>query len=363
MKKALSIDRPLFFVVALLVAFGFLIFSSASLGLLARDGTHFADIALKQGIVGVLGGAVALVIFSSIDYRRWRTWSLFIFIGALLINASIFIPGFSIEHGGATRWLALGPFSFQPSELLKLATIIYYAAWLTTTKKYITTFSKGFVPLLVVSGIVEGMLLLQHDTDPIIVLALLGMFFVAGGRIRHIALMIGIGCIGLASLIAVRPYILSRIFTFLNPSQDALGAGYQIQQALIAIGTGGFFGKGFGQSIQKFNFLPEPIGDSIFAVAAEEFGFIGAVTLIILFLFFVVRSLKISRETKDVFGSSMIIGFAILMVGQSFMNIGAMLGLVPLTGVPLLFVSQGGTAMLVGLAEVGIMLNVSKYRK
>lgn len=362
MKKRLSIDRTLFFATALLVGFGYLIFSSASLGLLAREDISFGSIALKQALVGVVAGAIALIALSHVHYTLWRRYALYILGAALLLNGLIFIPSLAIEHGGATRWLALGPFSFQPSEVLKLATIIYYAAWIAAKKKSLDKITSGFLPLLCISVLVEGMLLLQHDTDPIIILALMSMFFVAGGKFRYLLSVAAIGLVGVALLITVRPYLLSRIFTFIDPSRDALGAGYQTQQALIAVGTGGIFGKGFGQSIQKFNFLPEPVGDSIFAVAGEEFGFIGTTALIALFLFFALRCFNIASHTKDPFGSSLVIGFTVLMIGQSFMNIGAMLGVLPLTGVPLLFVSQGGTAMLVGLAQVGIMLNISKYR-
>lgn len=362
MKKRLSIDRTLFFATALLVGFGYLIFSSASLGLLAREDINFGSIALKQALVGVVAGTLALIALSQIHYTLWRRYALYILGAALALNSLIFIPGLAIAHGGAARWLALGPFSFQPSEILKLAIIIYYAAWIAAKKKSLDKVTSGFLPLLCISVLVEGMLLLQHDTDPIIIIALMSMFFVAGGKFRYLLGVAAIGLVGVALLITVRPYLLSRILTFIDPARDALGGGYQTQQALIAVGTGGVFGKGFGQSIQKFNFLPEPMGDSIFAVAGEEFGFIGTTALIALFLFFSLRCFNIASHTKDPFGSSLVIGFTVLMIGQSFMNIGAMLGVLPLTGVPLLFVSQGGTAMLVGLAQVGIMLNVSKYR-
>lgn len=362
MKKN-AIDKKLFIITATLVVVGYVIFSSASLGLLAREGASFEDTALKQAVIGIVGGGLALLILSNINYGFWRKSSLYFLCGALFLNLLIFIPGLTFTHGGATRWLDFGLFSFQPSELLKLAAILYYAAWLSSgPKQKQGTYSYGLLPLFIMIGLTAGVLLLQHDTDPIIVATLAIMFFAAGGKIRHLALVALLGAIALAGLVAMRPYILSRINVFIDPSSDALGAGYQIQQSLIAVGTGGIFGRGFGQSIQKFNFLPEPTTDSIFAVAAEEFGFVGGIVLITLFLLLALRTLKIAAGAKDPFGCYVTIGFTMLMIGQSFMNIGAMLGILPLTGVPLMFVSQGGTAMLVGLAEIGIILNISRYQ-
>jgi cell division protein FtsW len=189
------------------------------------------------------------------------------------------------------------------------------------------------------------------------------MFIAAGGKWRYIFLLFTIATIGIITLAFVRPYLMARFMTFLDPSRDALGAGYQIQQSMIAIGSGGVMGRGFGQSIQKFNFLPEPIGDSIFAVAGEEFGFIGASALIILFVFFALRGLKVASRIPDTFGMLVIVGIITLIITQSYINIGSMLGVLPLTGVPLIFVSHGGTAMLFALAEVGIILNISKSQR
>ncbi len=363
MTKLQPIDKVLFLITVVLVGFGYLIFSSASLGLLARSSGGFGAVALKQGLIGIVGGGIALLIMARIDFRFWKKIAFYLLLGAIGVNILLFVPGLAIEHGGAMRWLGFGSFSFQPSELLKFAGILYYAAWLSSFKNRINTYTYGLLPLILLSGLIEGILLLQRDTDPIIIIALITMFFAAGGKLFHIGIVFLIGLVGLVGLISIRPYVLDRLLTFVNPSENALGAGYQTQQALITIGTGGFLGKGFGQSIQKFNFLPEPVGDSIFAVAGEEFGFVGASFLILLFLAFALRSLRIAMETKDHFGSSIVIGFSALLIGQSFMNMGAMLGLVPLTGVPLLFVSQGGTAMLIGLSQVGIILNISRHRK
>jgi len=210
-----------------------------------------------------------------------------------------------------------------------------------------------------------AVLLKQPDTDTylIIVFSGLAIFLAGGGKWKYIFIAGIIGVLGIVALAFAKPYIMSRITTFMHPENNALGSGYQIQQSLIAIGSGGLTGRGFGQSIQKFNFLPEPIGDSIFAVAGEEFGFFGAITIIILFIFFTFRGLKIATRVPDTFGRLMVVGIVILIVSQAFVNIGAMVGVLPLSGIPLPFISHGGTALFMTLAEVGIVLNISKNKK
>jgi len=205
----------------------------------------------------------------------------------------------------------------------------------------------------------------QPDTDTFIIIVFSGLaiFLAGGGGWRYIIITIAIGAIGLVGVVYTKPYVMSRIDTFINPSENALGSGYQIQQSLIAVGSGGMFGRGFGQSIQKFNVLPEPIGDSIFAVASEEFGFVGAVGIILLFIFFSFRGLKIAGKVSDTFGRLVVVGIVILIVSQAFVNIGAMVGVLPLSGITLPFVSHGGTALFVTLVEVGMILNISKSMK
>ena len=360
-----SFDRTLLVLTVLLVAGGFLIFSSASLGLLAREGARFSSVALNQVLFGVIGGMCALLITSNIHYRFWRKHAFYFFIAALALTLCVFIPGLGMDHGGAQRWIRLGGFSFQPAEILKIAFIIYTATWLSGMQKHVDTLTKGTLPFIGIVGAVGFVMLLQPDTDTFLIMAAAGaaMFIVAGGRWRDmIALgLCGVALIGILAL--VRPYVMDRLLIFLDPSSDPQGAGYQIQQSLIAVGSGGITGRGFGQSIQKFEYLPEPIGDSIFAVFAEEFGFIGASLLIALYTFFAFRGYRIAAHTPDLFGMLLVIGFVTLVTTQAFLNIAAMLGVAPLSGLPLPFISHGGTALLVTLAAVGIVLNVSKYAK
>lgn len=361
-----KIDRPFLIITLLLVAFGFLIFVSASLGLLIKSGSQFESVALKQFIFGLVCGGIALFTLSRVHYSYLKKFSLYFFIIAFILTALVFVPHIGFEHGGARRWLSLGPFTFQPSELLRLAFVIYFAAWLSMVKDKVKTFRFGLLPLGILTGISGVLLLLQPDTDTFLTLVLAGlaMFIVAGGRFRDVAFLSALGIAGAALLVFTRPYLKERLLAFLDLGQvDYYGAGYQVYQSLIAIGSGGFFGRGFGQSVQKFGYLPEPIGDSIFAVAAEEFGFIGASFLIILFVFFALRALRIATRAPDNFGLLLSVGIVILIISQSFINIASMLALFPLSGTPLVFVSKGGTSLLLSLAEVGILLNISRYQR
>jgi cell division protein FtsW len=302
---------------------------------------------------------------SRVYYKNLRKYSFYILVGAIVLNLLLFLPFLSLNHGGASRWIDFGFITFQPSEFLKIAFIIYFSAWLSGLREKVETFKYGIVPyaaLLIVLGLI---LLAQSDTDTFVVIAGTGliMLLVEGGKVRNI-LLIGLIFAILVGIVAyVRPYARARIMTFFNQSSDIQGAGYQIQQSLIAIGSGKTTGRGFGQSIQKFDYLPEPIGDSIFAVSAEEFGFIGSLILIALFLLFFIRSIKIAVNSQDPFGGLTVLGIAILIIVESFMNISSMLGLIPLSGMPLLFVSHGGTALIIILGAAGIIANISKYQK
>jgi len=349
--------------VLVLVIFGFIIFLSASMGLFARNGASFADVALTQLFFGLGLGTILMTVTYHIPYKFWRKHAFYIFIISLILTLLVFVPGIGFSAGGATRWINLGITTFQPSELLKIGFIIYFSAWISGMNTKMSTWTWGFLPLVILLGIIGLVLMFQPDTDTFMIIAATGaiMFFVSGARWYHVATIIagGVGFLGVVAL--MRPYIMQRILTFLNPAEEALGASYQIQQSLIAIGSGGLFGRGFGQSIQKFNFLPEPIGDSIFAVAAEEFGFVGSFIIIALFVFFAYRGLRIAIYATDPFAKMLALGIVFLIITQSFLNIGAMVGVVPLAGVPLLFISHGGSALMLTLAEVGIVLNISKF--
>lgn len=365
MPKKHSVDAILLILIIAMVVVGFFIFSSASLSLIARDSISFGRAAFSQVLFGIIGGSLALFLMSSIYYRNLRQYAFYIFVASLILTVSVFIPGIGFSVGGAHRWIEIGSFTMQPAELLKIGFIIYMATWLSGTHKNIENFTKGFLPYVGLLTIVGVVMLMQPDTDTFAIMAVsaIAMFLTAGGRWKHMLLMIIMGIIALAILAFARPYVMDRIMTFFDPASDPLGSSYQVQQSLIAVGSGGITGRGFGQSIQKFEYLPEPTSDSIFAVYAEEFGFIGSTILIILFTAFTFRGYRIASRSKDLFGMLLIVGFMTLIVTQAFLNIAAMLALVPLSGLPLPFLSKGGTALLSTLASLGIVLNVSKYQQ
>lgn len=362
MKK--TIDRPLLIILTILILSGFFIFSSASLGLLARDGARLSSVVFNQIVFGIVGGIIALTITANIHYRFWRKYAFYIMGIGLTLTVLVFTPlGFA--HGGAKRWLVIGHISFQPTEFLKFAFIIYMATWLSGMQKHIQTISKGILPFGGIIAIVGAIMLAQPDTDTFAIMtgSAVAMFITAGGRWRDVLLTGVIGLVLFAGLAIERPYIMNRLNSYLDSSLDQQGQGWQVKQSLIAIGSGGFVGRGFGQSIQKFEYLPEPTTDSIFAVLGEEFGFLGTTFLIVLFSLFTLRGFRIAVDSPDLFGMLLVVGFVMIIVLQAFLNIAAMLALAPLSGLPLPFISHGGTALLSTLASVGIILNVSKYRK
>lgn len=365
MPKHKKSDKALFIIVLLIVLFGLIIFFSASLGLLARSGARFGSVASSQVGLGIIVGGIFAAIVSNINYKKWGKYSFWVWLFAVLLTLAVFIPGIGFSHGGARRWISIGNQTLQPAEFLKIAYIIYLSAWITGARKNISNFKTGLLPFLIISIISALVLILQPDTGTAILMLSTGIavFFMAGANLKHILLIGLLSIIAMVGLVMTRPYLLSRVTTFINPATDSQGSSYQIQQSLIAVGSGRATGRGFGQSIQKFNYLPEPIGDSIFAVAAEEFGFIGVTILILLFCSLVWRGFYLGLKIKDTFGGLLMLGLVILITIQSFFNMAAMLGVLPLSGLPLIFVSHGGTAMFFALFSVGIMLNISKSIK
>jgi cell division protein FtsW len=356
------VDTPFLLVVCALVVFGLLIFTSAALGLLARDGASFSSVAVSQLLLGLLCGGVALTVLSRMDYRLLRPYTPYFFVFALGLTLLTFVPHIGLSLKGAARWIALGPVSFQPEEVLKLASVLLLAGIYAARFKRVGTFWGGILPLLAVAGSGALVLLAQPNTAGALILcaACALMLFAAGGKVWQLGVLALLGVVAIAGAAYFYPHVRDRLATYLDQSADPHGSGYQIQQSLLAVGSGGVWGRGFGQSIEKFSYLPEPIGDSIFAVAGEEFGFAGSVLLVGLFGAFCVLGLRIAARAQDPFGGLIVVGLVAIIVGQSFFNIASSLGLVPLIGVPLIFVSHGGTALALSLAEVGVILSVSR---
>ncbi len=364
-KTKVTIDKFFLTTVLILIGGGIAMFVSASLGILAKNEKTFYAVLISQLVLGLGCGLLGMYAALKINYKFWRKYAFYIFLGAVLLTAAVFIPHIGFSHGGARRWIELGPLSFQPAELLKFGFVIYFAAWLSWAKNRVQDFKFGILPLAVMLGIIALILFKQPDTKSFILIAVTGisMLFISGVPMKYI-IGIGLGAmILLGSLVAFTPYLQERVKTFIDPSHDPQGASYQLQQSLIAIGSGGIFGRGFGQSIQKFSYLPEPQGDSIFAVLGEELGFVGAVTTILLYALFAMRGLRIANNSPDQFGRLLVSGIVILITAQSFMNIASITGVFPLTGVPLVFMSHGGTSLAIDLIAVGIVLNISKFQK
>ncbi len=363
--KGKPVDSFFLGLVLVLLVVGIVAFISASLGVLAKNQDKFYSIVFSQLVLGLGGGLTAMFVMSRIHYSWLKKYALHILIATILAMLLVFIPGIGFSHGGATRWVALGPLTFQPAELLKIGCIIYFAAWLAWAKARVGDFRYGILPLLGLLAVCAGLLFLQPDTKSfiLILVASTTMLFVSGVPFKY---LVGVGVIGglaLGCLVFFTPYLQSRIKTFIDPKHDQSGASYQLKQSLIAIGGGGVFGRGLGQSVQKFSYLPEPQGDSIFSVIGEEFGFVGATLVVIMYLMFAFRGFRIAARAADQFGRLVAIGIVILLTFQSFMNIASITGVFPLTGVPLVFMSQGGTSLLFSLAAVGIVLNISRYQK
>ncbi|MFA5744810.1 MAG: putative peptidoglycan glycosyltransferase FtsW [Candidatus Paceibacterota bacterium] len=363
--KFVSGDR-IFFLLTLTIALaGLAIFSSAALGLLARESSSLSKNIMLQSGLGLGLGFLALFAARAVPFVWIKRWAPYIYAVTLIFTALVFVPGIGFHSGGATRWINLGFTTVQPAEFLKIGFVIILAWWLAPRARQLNNPKKGLIPFLIILALPTLLLLAQPNTSTTILFIITGtvMYFVTGAPWRDFGILFLIAVVTLGSIIVIRPYVLTRIETFLNPSANALGSGYQIQQSLIAIGSGGLSGRGFGQSVEKFNYLPEPDGDSVFAVFAEETGFIGAVILLALFVALAARGIVIAGNSHDLFGGLIALGFSFMIIVQAFINICAMLGIIPLTGLPLPFISHGGTALMATLIMCGLILNAAAHRK
>ncbi len=364
MKRFIEKKKPDYLfaiVIFLLILFGIIMISSSSIVIsMEHTGKNYTYV-LRQ-IESLFFGLIAMFAAYSIDYRFWKKNSLWMLIVTLLLLILVFIPGIGKSAGGAHRWIGIGNQWFQPSELIKLTFIIYLAAWLDNMGEKVKSFWQGFIPFAVLIGIIGALIMLQPDlgTFTVILLSAITVFFVSGADLTHMAIGAGGMAALLFLLIKISPYRQQRLLVFLNPSVDAQGAAYHINQALLAIGAGGWWGLGFGQSRQKYLYLPEAHTDSIFAIIAEELGFVRSGIVVIAYLFIAYLGLRIARNAPDNFSRLLSIGITSWIFFQAFINIGAMINVLPFTGVPLPFVSYGGSSLIVLLAGVGLMLNISK---
>lgn len=357
-------DWVLLGAVVCLLVFGILILTDVSASVsLDRFGTTFYYLN-HQILFGILPGIILGYILFKVDLKLIKKWSPIFLLGNIILLAAVFLPVIGFSAGGAARWLDFGIFTFQPSESLKLIFILYLAVWLSakTEKKPEKTKNQTFLSFCFIVAIIGFLLFLQPDlsTFGIIVMTAMIMYFVANTPLLHIAFLGAMGLGAIAALAPLAQYRFQRILVFFRPETDPMGIGYQIKQSLIAIGSGGIFGLGLGMSRQKYGFLPESMADSIFAVLAEETGFIGCLILILLFLTILLRGFKIGKGSQDRFSQLAAIGITSWILIQALINVGAMSGIFPLTGVPLPFISYGGTAIIAELAGVGLLLKISK---
>ncbi|MBU5210971.1 stage V sporulation protein E [Heyndrickxia oleronia] len=357
-------DIMLIIVTLLLLTVGLIMVYSAS-AIWANykfdDSLFFAKRQLLFAGVGVL----AMFFIMNVDYWTWRSWAKTILIICFVLLVLVLIPGIGMERNGSRSWIGVGAFSIQPSEFIKLAMIAFLAKFLSEQQKYITTVKKGLVPSLSLVFLAFGMIMLQPDlgTGTVMLGTCVIMIFIAGARILHFAILGLIGVAGFVALILSAPYRMARITSFLDPWQDPQGAGFQIIQSLFAIGPGGLFGLGLGESRQKFFYLPEPQTDFIFAILAEELGFIGGTFVLLLFALLLWRGIRIALGAPDLYGSFLAVGIISMVAIQVMINIGVVTGLMPVTGITLPFLSYGGSSLTLMLMAIGVLLNISRYSR
>lgn len=351
---------------AILLLFGLMMLTSASTSVgHERFGDSYFFIK-RQLLYGVLPGLFLLIVLAKVPYEMYRRhmWSIFgIMMFVLLL---VFIPGIGSSLGtGAQSWLVIGNFSVQPAEFAKLGLILFGAGYLTAMGERLQNLQEGFIPSLIFLGLPIGLVILQPDIGTVSILfaILFGLLFFAKARFSHLTLLAALGAVGILVMVVIAPYRAARLTTFLHPELDPQGIGYHINQAFLAIGSGGLFGLGLGHSRQKFQYLPEVHADSIFAIIAEEMGFFVTSALVLLIVYIGYRGLLLASRVPEFHGRLIVAGIIVWFMSQSFLNIGAIVGLLPLTGVPLPFVSHGGTALMVAMAAVGILMNISKTAK
>ncbi|MCD5382551.1 putative lipid II flippase FtsW [Candidatus Gracilibacteria bacterium] len=376
MKFLQNIDRPLFYSIIGLSIFGLIMIGSVSIyesylltsklvgtGLIDEISNSFY---LKRAFFNLLIALPVFLIGIAVPYKFWRKMAMPIFFGSLILLIILFIPGLTNDYGSARSWLNIpGLPSIQPSEIMKLGLILYFTLWIESKTNKIATLKEGFFPFAFLIGMIILLIGLQPDFGAVLVISFIAgaMFFVGGGNLWHIFWAGIIGILAAMPIIMTHEYIYKRFLAFWDPQFDIGGSGYQILQALMTIGSGGFWGVGFGQSVQKFGYLPEVQGDTIFAIISEELGFVRVVIFVFVFLFIGWRGLMIANKAKDKFGMLLAVGITSWIVFQAFINISVNLAIMPLTGITLPFVSNGGSSLIMMSLAAGILLAVSREVK
>jgi cell division protein FtsW len=356
-------DYPLLTAVGVLVPIGLVMVYSSSFvdAYTNRDGPLYY--ALRQLVAGIIGVCVLLVAMR-IDYRFWQKYSLHLMGATIaLLGLTLLLPDSLTVVNGAKSWIRIGAFSMQPSEIAKLALIIYFADWLSKRRDKLGSLSFGLIPVGVALGVVCGLVLMGGDLGTTIVIALIGLaiYFVAGANLLHILAVAGLSVGVFLIMINAAAYRMSRILAWQDPFKYYLGAGYQPVHSLLALGSGGLFGVGLGQARQKFLWLPQAHTDTIFSIIGEEFGFIGTMFIVGCFLVIAYRGMRIAGRSSDPFAALLALGITAWLVFQALINIAVVTTVIPFTGLTLPFISYGGTSLVMSMAAAGILLNVSKH--
>lgn len=365
MKVKKPFDFWLFLTVLILLSLGLVMVFSASAPTAYSKYNDIYKIVKKQLVFALLG-IVAMIVVANYDYHKYGRKSVLALMGgSIVMLILVLIPGIGTKLNGSWRWIYIAGIPFQPSELAKLALILFLSYFLSKRKRPLDSLFKDLFPYLLVVGIIAGLLMLETHLSATIIMISISVIilFVAGAKLRHFAIL---GVPVAAALIVVvnfTDYMTKRINSWLDPWSDLKGAGWQTAQSLYAIGSGGLFGKGLGQSMQKQLYIPEPFNDYIFSILAEELGYVGVVAVLLLFGIFIWRGIKIALNAPDMYGSLVAAGITSLFAVQSLFNIAVVTNTVPPTGVSLPFFSYGGSSLLLFMVEVGILLNISKYSK
>lgn len=317
---------------------------------------------LKSQLIFLILGYIIMFIVSKINYQKYQKYSNIIFGICFILLVLVLIPGIGTVRNGSRSWFGVGGFGIQPSEFTKLGLIIFTSKYLKNNNKELRDIKKGVLPILIVLMLVFGLIMLQPDfgTGVVIVISIVALLFVSGVKMNFFIKIGLLGLVGVVVLIIIAPYRMERIISFLNPWSDPLGSGFQIIQSMYAIGPGGLLGLGFGNSIQKHFYLPEPQTDFIFSIISEEFGFMGILIVSSLFITIIYQGIKISIKCEDAFGKYLAFGITFSLAFQTLLNLMVVVGLIPVTGITLPFLSYGGSSLLITLLSMGILLNISK---
>ena len=356
-------DKILFIAVIILMIISlFMIYSSSFIWAKYKFDNSFKYV-INQGIFSLIG-IIILLIISKIDYKFYYEKASPILLVCIILLILVLIPGLGIVRNGSRSWFGIGSFSIQPSEFSKLGLIIFASKYLSKSNKFLKDYKKGVFPILFILILVFGLIMLEPDfgTGMIIVITIIAILFIAGAEMKFFIGLFILGIIGIIGLVVIAPYRMDRITSFINPWSDPLGTGFQIIQSLYAIGPGGLFGVGYLNSRQKSFYLPEPQTDFIFSIIAEEFGILGTLVILTLFGIILIRGIKIAIKQEELFPKYLSFGLIFQLIVQVIMNLSVVIGLIPVTGVTLPFMSYGGSSLLTSLVGIGILLNISKKR-